>query len=163
MSRIIVGVMGPGGPVSDKLTRDAYELGKLIAQKDWVLLSGGRGEGVMDAVNQGAKSSGGLTIGVLPGGDKRGMSTAVDVAVVTGMGSARNNINVLSSDIVIAVGLGAGTASEIALALKAQKKVILVDCPEEGVNLFCKLAADQVAIAQSPSEAVSLVEKLFSQ
>lgn len=162
MSRLIVGVMGPGGRPGDKVTGDAYELGRLIAEKGWVLLSGGRKEGVMDAVSRGAKTAGGLTVGVLLGGDKQGMSEAVDIAVITGMGSARNNINVLSSDVVVAVGLGAGTASEIALALKAEKQVILVDCPEEGVNLFCKLSPGHVKVAAGPGEAVLMIEKLFA-
>ena len=46
------------------------------------------------------------------------MSEAVDLPIVTDLGNARNNINVLSSNVVIACGMGLGTASEVALALK---------------------------------------------
>lgn len=45
---------------------------------------------------------------------------AVDIPIVTGMGSARNNINALSSNVLVAVGMGPGTASEVALALKVR-------------------------------------------
>ena len=76
----------------------------------------------MEAVNEGAKNADGnaLTIGILPGKDKKELSDCVDVGIVSGMDNARNNINILSSDVVIACGYGgSGTASEIALALKS--------------------------------------------
>lgn len=60
------------------------------------------------------------------------MSEAVDIAIVTGMGDARNAINVLSSQVIIACGGGAGTLSEIALAVKAGKPVILLQSSESG-------------------------------
>ena len=76
----------------------------------------------MDEVSKGAKDAGGLVVGVIPTSDRSGCSDAVDIAIVTGMGNARNNINVLSSDVVVACGMGPGTASEVALALKSQKR-----------------------------------------
>ena len=71
--------------------------------------SGGRKSGVMEAVNEGAKNADGnaLTIGILPGKDKKELSDCVDVGIVTGMDNARNNINILSSDVVIACGTAA--------------------------------------------------------
>ncbi len=67
MKKIIIGVMGPGEQATATDLQNAYELGKLIAQQGWVLLTGGRNVGVMDAANQGAKSANGLTVGILPG------------------------------------------------------------------------------------------------
>jgi len=67
----------------------------------------------------------------LPTGDSSAASYAVDIPIVTDMGSARNNINVLSSDVIIACGMGPGTASEIALAVKNGRKVILLNDMEE--------------------------------
>jgi hypothetical protein len=47
------------------------------------------------------------------------------------MGSARNYINVLTSEVIVACGAGgAGTASEIALALKSNKFVVLFNSSE---------------------------------
>lgn len=129
MLQPIVGVMG-GAQTTPIAAQLAYDLGQHIAQAGWILLTGGRAVGVMDAASQGAKAAGGLTIGILPGTDYGGVSAAVDIAIVTGMGDARNVINVLSSQVIIACGGGAGTLSEIALALKAGKPVILLQPSE---------------------------------
>ncbi len=65
MKKIIIGVMGPGEKATVTDVQNAYELGKFIAQKGWVLLTGGRNVGVMDAANKGAKSVNGLTASYL--------------------------------------------------------------------------------------------------
>lgn len=126
MRKIIIGVMGPGENATQSDIENAYELGKRIAEQGWVLLTGGRNVGVMEAASQGAKLWDGLTIGILPGNNSKGISEAVDIAIFTDMHNARNNINVLSSDVVVACGMGLGTASEVALALKNKKPVILL-------------------------------------
>jgi uncharacterized protein (TIGR00725 family) len=160
--KILIGVMGPGSGASEVDRTNAYELGKLIAQQGWVLLTGGRNTGVMDAANQGAKAANGLTVGILPTVSDRGISDAVDIAIFTDMGSARNNINVLSSHVVIACGMGAGTASEVALALKANKSVILLSHPPESQQFFKSLSAERVFIAQTPVDAIAIVKDLLS-
>src|SRR4028119_2317735 len=116
MRKILIGVMGPGTGASQADQQNAHALGKLIAEEGWVLLTGGRNVGVMDAANTGAKAANGLTVGILPTVEPSGISKAIDIPIFTDMGNARNNINVLSSDVVIACGMGAGTASEVALA-----------------------------------------------
>src|SRR5262245_66267403 len=94
--------------------------------EDMVLINAAIKKGVIDAINAGADVV--LRIGILPNEDETEISEHVDVAIVTGMGNARNNINILSSDVVIACGDGgAGTASEIALALKSKKHVVLLN------------------------------------
>lgn len=160
MSRKIIGVMGPGSDLSSQVESDAVEIGRLIAEKQWVLLTGGRKEGVMNLASKGAHEAGGLVVGVLPGPDKSSASQYVDVVIVTGMGSARNNINVLSSDVVIACGLGAGTASEVCLALKDGKKVVLLSMDGDDVAFFQKLGGKNIFVADNPGEAVELVEGL---
>ena len=122
--RTIVGVMGSGSDRDAAVLRTAHELGAAIAAAGWVLLNGGRSTGVMDASARGASEAGGLVIGVLPDGDLRAASLHLDVAIRTGMGDARNVVNVLSSDVVIALPGGAGTISEVALALNAGRTVI---------------------------------------
>ncbi|HEY9652876.1 MAG TPA: cytochrome, partial [Coleofasciculaceae cyanobacterium] len=108
MRKIIIGVMGPGEQASSTELNNAYALGKHIATQGWVLLTGGRNTGVMDAASKGAKAAGGLTVGILPTNNTTHLSDAVDIAITTDMGNARNNINVLSSDVVIACGMGTG-------------------------------------------------------
>lgn len=152
--------MGPGNEPEEKDLQIAYELGKLIGQKSWVLLTGGRNVGVMDAASLGASEKDGLVVGVLPDKDRNRMSLHVDIPIVTGMGSARNNINVLSSDVIIACGTGAGTLSEIMLALKAEKHVILLNQTDEAVKFLQSLESDLVHIASSASDAIGIVERL---
>ncbi len=161
MRRTVAGVIGPGSEASAEVLETAFELGRQIAQAGWVLLTGGRSAGVMDAASRGAKEGGGLTVGILPTEDASGMSEAVDIAILTGMGQARNNINVLSSRIVFACGMGAGTASEIALALKAGKKVILLCGNEESNAFFQSLGKDSVLIARRPDEAIAIAKNLL--
>ncbi len=125
MRKSIVGVVG-GGKASGEDERYAYELGALIAKEGWILLNGGRSAGIMEASAKGCKEHGGITLGILPGKDATETSKYIDIQILTGMGDARNLILVLSSDIIIACRGGAGTISEIALALKNKRKVILL-------------------------------------
>jgi uncharacterized protein (TIGR00725 family) len=124
--RIVIGVMGPAAcdPATAELAR---AIGRGVAARGAALLCGGR-DGVMAAAAEGARAAGGLTIGILPGASARDTppNPHIEVAVFTGLGEARNWVNVCASDAVIAVGGGFGTLSEIALALKAQKPVVLV-------------------------------------
>lgn len=159
----IVGVMGKGDRATALEIDQAYQLGKLIAENGWVLLTGGRNVGVMDAASRGAKSAGGLTVGILPGRDKNGVSEAVDIAIVTDLGNGRNNINVLSSDVIIACGIGAGTASEIALAVKNNQKVILLTTNQVTIDFFTSLAPDQIFIAHHPQDAITQCQALLDR
>jgi len=83
MAQIIVGIMGPGEQATEEQCRDAYELGREIAQAGWVVLTGGRNTGIMEAACRGAKAAGGLTIGILPGVDNSSTATSVDIPIYT--------------------------------------------------------------------------------
>ena len=161
MSKVIIGVMGVGSTTPEQLQL-AYNLGKAIAENNWVLLTGGRKAGVMDAASRGAKSADGLVVGVLPGGDSISKSPAVDIAIVTDMGNARNNINVLSSDVVIACGMGLGTASEVALALKNCKPVVLLNQSQLTEQFFTSLTTENLFLAQTVEEAIALVKETLN-
>jgi uncharacterized protein (TIGR00725 family) len=163
MRKIIIGVMGPGAEASELDQKNAYQLGQAIAREGWVLLTGGRNTGVMNAASQGAKAEQGLVVGVLPHASDRDISDAVDIAIMTGMGSARNNINVLSSDVVIACGMGAGTASEVALALKANKPIVLLTQHLESQLFFKTLSSDNIFLATNPELAISYVKQVLTQ
>jgi len=101
----------------------AEAVGRGLAEAGATLICGGMG-GVMAAACRGARSAGGLTIGVLPGHNARDANPHVDVPIVTGMGEARNVIIVRTAMAVIAVGGEFGTLSEIAFALKLGRPVI---------------------------------------
>ena len=162
MSKVLIGVMGAGKLANPKDIEIAYKLGKLIAENGWVLLTGGRQAGVMDAASQGAKAGGGLVVGVLPSNNTAGMSKAVDIPIVTDLGNARNNINVLSSDVVIACGIGLGTASEVALALKNDKPVILLNQTELTYQFFASLTSDRLFHAETVQQAIALVKQILT-
>ena len=141
----------------------ARELGSAIASQGWILLTGGRNAGVMEAASQGAKQAGGLTVGILPTAMDEGMSEAVDIAIFTDLGSARNNINVLSSHAIVACGMGAGTASEVALALKAKKPAILLNCDRTTQSFFENLSEEKVWVAKTVEEAIDILRNLLSR
>lgn len=155
----VIGVMG-GGVASRHVMEDAYFLGTLIAENGWILLNGGRNSGVMDASARGARERGGITVGILPDTDTSQVSSNIDIPILTGMGHARNSINVLSSDVVVACRGGAGTLSEIALALKSGKPVILLDYPETPM-LETLSPKGFLHYADSPEKAVAIISSLL--
>lgn len=158
--RLIVGVMGGGEGASPEACRAAYRLGRLIAGEGWILLNGGRPAGVMEASAKGARENGGLTVGILPDRDSRLASEYIDIPIVTGLGDGRNYVNVLTSDVVVALPGEAGTVSEIALALKNRKTVILIDF--DLGKLFDRYREEGLLkSAATPEEAVELIRALF--
>jgi uncharacterized protein (TIGR00725 family) len=129
MQKKVIGVFGAGRlAASDPAWAMAVEVGRLIARADCVLLTGGLG-GVMEAASKGAREAGGLTLGIIPSDRRTGPqpNPYIDLAVYTGMGEARNVINVKTCDAAIAIGGEYGTLSEIALALKIDCPLILFD------------------------------------
>ncbi|MBF0559999.1 MAG: TIGR00725 family protein [Nitrospirae bacterium] len=139
----IIAVIG-AGDAEGELLSTAEEVGRLIAQNGAVMVCGGLG-GVMEAAARGAKSLGGLTLGILPGLDKNDANPYIDVPVTTGMGDMRNAVIVRTADVLIAVGGAYGTLSEIALALKTGKTVI-------GINTW---DIKGTIMAESAEEAVN--------
>jgi uncharacterized protein (TIGR00725 family) len=140
----------------------ARRLGRLVAEAGWALLTGGRPVGVMEAACAGAKSvTGSLTIGILPTGPEGPVSAHVDVAIFTGLGEARNAINVLSSDVVVACGIESpGTASEVALALKAGRPTVLLAPAPSAAAFFRSLAVKGVVHeAATPDAVIALIEQ----
>jgi uncharacterized protein (TIGR00725 family) len=111
------------GECDAELGRLAEAVGRGIAEAGAVLVCGGMG-GVMEAACRGAKATGGLTIGILPGPDRCGANDCVDIAIATGIGEARNLAIIRTSDALVAVGGSYGTLSEIGFALKMGKKVV---------------------------------------
>jgi uncharacterized protein (TIGR00725 family) len=144
-------VAGSGGAPPEDL--DAAEaVGRALGGRGAVVVCGGLG-GVMEAACRGAKEAGGTTLGILPGRDRAAANPYVDVAVATGLGEARNALVVGAADALIAVGGEWGTLSEIALALKAGKRVV-------GLGTW-ELARggrpiEGIAAAADPAEAVEL-------
>jgi len=117
-----IGVIG-GRRVDKTLLNEAEKVGRLIAQKEIVLVCGGL-SGVMEAVSKGARSGGGITVGILPQEHKRDANEYIDIPIVTGLGIGRNVIIARTADVLISIGGEYGTLSEIAFALQMGKPVI---------------------------------------
>jgi uncharacterized protein (TIGR00725 family) len=143
MLGVQVAVIGSGAEHEAR----AEEVGRLLAERGCTVVTGGRGS-VMAAAARGAKSAGGVTIGVLPGESRRDANEWIDHAVVTGVGHARNLAVVASGDAVIAVGGQWGTLAEIGFANVLGRPVVVL---EPGWQLD---GVPRVATAQ---EAVELV------
>jgi uncharacterized protein (TIGR00725 family) len=141
--RRYIAVVGPGEATAAELSA-AEAVGDELARAGAVLVCGGLG-GVMEAACRGAREAGGTTIGILPGADRAAANPFVDVAIATGLGEARNALVVRSADVLVAVGRGYGTLSEIALALKARKPVVALDSWD----------IDGVESAATPEQAVT--------
>jgi uncharacterized protein (TIGR00725 family) len=161
MSMTLAGVMGPGEDATAEDLRVARELGGLIAREGWVLVTGGRHIGVMDAASRGAKAAQGLVVGILPGLDDNDMSPAVDIPIITGMNEARNCINVLSSRVLFFVGMSPGTAAELALAMKSRRHIILVAAPEDIARVFGAMSSVPLVTAADAASAVASAKRML--
>jgi len=155
MIRSCVAVIGPGEEAPPDAVRDAEDVARRIARSGWVTLCGGRAVGVMAAAARGASAEEGLVIGLLPGTDTSDAAPPLTVAIPTGLGEARNAVLVGSAQAVVACGINAGTASEIALALKAGKPVALLRPTPETAAFFESLSGDGlVHVATDAEDAI---------
>jgi len=161
MRRILIGVLGPGEGAGQKEMDDATLIGELVAKAGWCIVTGGRVAGVMGAAAKGARAAGGLTIGILPTPDILGASPAVDVVLATGLGEARNAVIALSANACVVCGMNAGTASEVALAIRAKRPVILLRADEVTAKFFRMLDTEVVRTAMSAGEAIEMLRGLL--
>ncbi len=155
---LIIGVMGSRQEAAGALEQ-ARLLGEAIALRGYVLLTGG-GLGIMGAASEGAHRAGGLVIGILPNDRKRPMvgypNEFVDIPIYTGMYEGRNVINAKTPHLLIALAGGAGTLSEIALALRAGTPVIGLHCPEVSLP-----GVDPVIRVESVEEALREMDRII--
>ena len=138
---------------TDELHEKAREVGRLIAERGATVVCGGL-SGVMEAAARGATEAGGMAIGILPDEDRRRQNGYLTYSVATGVGQARNLAVVCSGDVVIAVGGEYGTLSEIGLARKVGRPVVVL----EGWDL-----GEHVSAASSPKEAIEAAFRLLGR
>jgi hypothetical protein len=149
--RVFISVIGAGDTASDRDCKMAEEVGRLLAERGAAVVCGGL-NGVMAAACRGAKSRGGLTIGLLPGADPSAANEWVDIPVPTGLGYARNSIVVKAGEAVIAVSGAFGTLSEIGHALADGKTVVGLETWELSRR---GLLDGHIVRAESPADAVT--------
>ncbi|MDR1521098.1 MAG: TIGR00725 family protein [Planctomycetota bacterium] len=131
-----IAVVGPRE--ADSLERErAYRLGRELAGVGLVVLCGGR-QGVMEEVCRGVAEENGISVGLLPEGDWKSANPHVGIPIASGIGIARNALIARAAHVMLAVGAGLGTISEMALGLQFGKRVFaLSDRPIlPGVEAF---------------------------
>jgi len=145
----IIAVIG-AGECDSRILSLAETAGSALAQRNFTIICGGLG-GVMEGVCRGAKSSGGLTIGILPGTDPAEANPYVDIPIATGMGIGRNIIIIRSAEAVLAINGSFGTLSEIAYAMQLGKPVVGIETWEVSENIIH---------AANTTDAVNEISKL---
>lgn len=184
----LVGIIGTPS-ASNQVYHTAVELGKLLIDNEYRIICGGL-SGVMEAVSLGGtkskKHSDGDIIGILPGFSKSDANKYIDIVIPSGFGFARNLIIVTAADIVVAIGGGSGTLSEISFAWQFQKPIIGLNfqpnnTPAEKINSLSnsdfkksigwssvlgglkldETRDDKIWSAETPEEVISLIKKLL--
>ncbi|MBN1599066.1 MAG: LOG family protein [Bacteroidales bacterium] len=160
----IIGIMGPGEDATKTDVAVARIAGEVVSESGYILLTGGRDCGVMEAAMKSAKASGGKTVGILPDANKERMSQYVDIPIVTGIGNARNIINILTSDVIIAIGKGPGTFSEIALAVKNKKPIIVLNSSKEFLKFLGQFSNSNIYFLTDPNKnyLTDILRKIFN-
>jgi uncharacterized protein (TIGR00725 family) len=144
---------------------EAIEIGRFIADQGYVLITGGRGD-VMEAVSRGAAENAGTVIGILPGENIDSANRYCSVVIPTGLGFARNAVNVLSADVVVAIGGKSGTLTELAYARLYGKPLICCTFSGGWSVEFSRAPADSrdgspVYIAHNAREACRLITSIL--
>ena len=153
--------------IDEKTRQITIELGRLLAQNGYAISCGGL-SGVMEAVCQGAKEEGGLTIGIIPFKEKKLANKYVDIVIPVPFSQARNVVVVLSGDVCVAVAGKAGTLSEICFAWIYEKPIIGLTCVE---GWSSKMAGqqlddrrtDKIFGADTPQAVVDKLNEIFAQ
>ena len=156
----VIGDGEPRGPDAHRLVEWAEVIGLELARAGATVVTGGLG-GVMEAASRGARTAGGVTIGILPGAVASEANRFVSIPIATGLGVVRNLVVVTSADAVIAVGGRHGTLSEIGLALRMGRSVVALSSWR--VESDQRMGGPRVHRARDPREAVTLVLRLAGQ
>ncbi len=168
----LVAVIGDGTVAPGSVPwRLAEQLGEALIQAGVRVLTGGLG-GVMEAASAGAQRAPahapGSVIALLPGDDPADANPGVDVAIPTGLGHLRNAL-VARADAVVAIGGGAGTLSEMALAWIHRRLVVayrvagwsgrLAGTRVDERTRFPSIPEDQVFAVETAEEAVAVLRR----
>jgi uncharacterized protein (TIGR00725 family) len=119
MKKPILTIIGPNKSLCKPAHRKQAEMaGQLAVELGFRVVTGGE-KGVMEAAFIGAKRAknyqSGDSIAISPNESSEGDECLADIVIYTGLGHARNNI-MAHGQIILAIGGGTGTLSEMAMA-----------------------------------------------
>lgn len=169
--RPVLSVIGNGTPLLPEVEELCEHLGRQAIDAGFRLASGGLG-GVMTAVSRGAHESPryreGDVVGILPTYDASTANPHVDLVIPTGIGWARNLLVVATGDVVVAVGGGTGTLSEMAFAWQLGKPIIgMATAPGWSAKLAGSAMDERprppVVTAASAEEAVEHAQRALAR
>lgn len=163
---IRIGVIGQSGDIAPEIKILAENVGREIALKGAVLLTGGT-SGVMECVSRGAKSENGLVVGILPGDTLELANDFIDIPITTGLTfDYRSLILVHSSDAIIMVSGGNGTLGELSTAYLNRKPAVILEPSGGWAGRVRSIAYEEIYLderknikldfARTPEEAVDL-------
>ncbi|MDB5504546.1 MAG: hypothetical protein JWR89_4448 [Tardiphaga sp.] len=134
LRRVPIGIIGPRDATPAQYAL-AEQMGEALARHGLQLLCGGK-NGVMEAACKGHAQAGGLPVGLLPDEEWQHANPYVAIPIATGIGPARNAIIARACLVLVAIGGGVGTLSEMALGLQFKRLVLaMVDAPAvDGVD-----------------------------
>lgn len=156
--------------------RLAFELGKSLIDNGYRVQSGGK-SGVMEAIFAGAKTSekyvDGDTIAIVPSFDSSSANEYADIVIPTGLDLMRDAI-VVNASAVVAIGGGAGTLAEFAIAWSLYKLIIAYDNVDgwsaklAGTRIderlrYGNIADDRIYATKSASETIEILKKNISK
>lgn len=172
--RITVGVMGSaGGSLSGEVLKTAYEMGRQIAGRGCVLITGAC-PGLPHEAVKGAKSAGGIVVGISPALNfeehcikYRSPYEGYDALVYTGSGLMGREIeNIRSCDLVVFMGGRSGTLGEFAIAYDEGKMIGVLqgtggiaDRMDTIVGLIQKETGSRIVYSPDPAD---LLDRLIA-
>jgi uncharacterized protein (TIGR00725 family) len=151
--RFVVAVAGPSTS-GDEQAAFARAVGKGIAEQGAALVCNGCG-GIAASAAEGAKTAGGLTIGLLPGASaaESAPNASIELALFTGLGDGSAAVMATAADGLIAIGGGFGTLAQIGLFLRLKKPVVLLGSWRFAIDDI----KPNVPQAETAAEAVKLI------
>lgn len=168
MRKYQIGVMGSAADLnySKEAVDFAKELGKEIANSNNILVYGAESDydSLSTEAAKVASKQGGITVGVAGGKKKKVYGKYRPTILISSgqeIGGGREFVLVTSCDVIIALGGGSGTLTEIAIAYQAGIPIIVVDqfggWSKELANRFLdERCREKCIVAKTPKEAVQL-------
>ncbi|MFX1474409.1 MAG: TIGR00725 family protein [Promethearchaeota archaeon] len=158
--KLRITVIGSSGKVSSSVEELAVSIGREVAKAGAILITGGR-DGVMEAATRGAKNAGGLTVGILGERTLEFANPHLEVGITTGLGYARNYINICSGDAIISVSGAGGTLSELGFAIALDKVIVLMEGTGGVTDIITQalpiIGSSNIFTAKSAEDAIGII------